>query len=172
MAAKSFSASVRAFTGKTKKEMREVFVESVQDVVEIAQTPGPTVATTKKAIAKGIGSGRGKSKRQGPVQVANKGGRMPVDTGNLRNSLASGLNGSFSNEGAESYAVIMEGFTLGDVAQFAWTAPYARRMELGFSGTDSLGRTYEQAGYHFVGAATAQWPQIVTKWAGKISNGN
>lgn len=141
MAAKSFSASVRAFTGKTKSQMRDVFVESVQDVVELAQTP--------KA----------------------KGGRMPVDTGNLRNSLASGLNGSFGNTGAESYAVTLTGLELGDVAQFAWTAPYARRMELGFSGTDSLGRTYEQAGNFFVGSAVAKWDQIVTKWAGKISNG-
>lgn len=142
MAAKSFSASVEAFTGKTKRQMRDVFAESVQDVIEIAQTP--------KA----------------------KGGRMPVDTGNLRSSLASGLNGSFGNIGADSYAVTLTGLELGDIARFAWTADYARRMELGFNGTDSLGRTYEQSGNHFVGSAAAQWPQIVTKWAGRVNNGN
>jgi hypothetical protein len=141
MAVKSFSASVNAFAGKTKRQMREVFVESVQDVVEIAQTP------------KG------------------KGGRMPVVTGNLRNSLASGLNGSFGNVGADSYSVTLTGLELGDVARFAWTAPYARRMELGFSGTDSLGRNYEQSGNFFVGSAAAQWPQIVTKWAGRVGDG-
>lgn len=142
MAAKTFSASVRAFTGKTKKEMRDVFVESVQDVVEIAQTP--------KA----------------------KGGRMPVVSSFLRNSLASGLNGSFTNEGAESYAVTLLGLELGDIARFAWTAPYAHRVHSGFSGTDSLGRTYEQAGAFFVDGAAAQWPQIVEKWAAKVKNGS
>jgi hypothetical protein len=142
MAAKSFSASVSAFAGKTKGQMREVFVESVQDVVEIAQAP--------KA----------------------KGGRMPVDTGNLRNSLASGLNGSFGNVGADSYSVTLTGLELGDIARFAWTAPYARRMEMGFSGSDALGRTYEQSGNFYVGSAAAQWPQIVAKWAGRVSNGN
>lgn len=136
-----FTADVRAFAGKTKRQMRDVFAESVQDVVEMAQMP--------KA----------------------KGGRMPVVTGNLRNSLASGLNGSFGAQGPEGYVVTLSGLEIGDIARFAWTAPYARRMELGFSGTDSLGRTYEQPGNHFVGAAAAQFPQRVAYWAARVSNG-
>lgn len=141
MAQRSFAASVAAFRDKTKRQMRDVFAEAVQDVVEIAQTP--------KA----------------------KGGRMPVRDGNLRNSLASGLNGSFGATGPDSYVVTLSGLEIGDIAQFAWTAPYARRMELGFSGTDSLGRTYEQPGNHFVGSAAAQWPQRVAYWAARVKNG-
>lgn len=136
-----FAADVRAFAGKTTQQMRDVFAEAVQDTVADAQTP------------------------------KSKGGRMPVDTGFLRNSLASGLNGSFGNVGAESYAVTLSGLEIGDVAQFAWTAPYARRIELGFSGADSLGRNYEQQGTHFVGAAAAQWPQRVEYWAARVGNG-
>lgn len=138
MAPKSFSLSVKAFRDKTVEQMENVFRESVQDVVEIAQTP------------------------------KSKSGRMPVKLGNLRNSLASGLNGSFGAPGPDSYTVTLSDFELGDIARFAWTAHYARRMELGFTGTDSLGRNYAQAGNHFVGAAVAQWPQIVTKWASKV----
>lgn len=138
MAPKSFSVSVRQFADRTKAQMRDVFAESVQDVVEMAQLP--------KA----------------------RGGRMPVDTGALRNSLASGLNGSFANKGAESYVVTLSGVQIGDIAAFSWSAPYARRIELGFSGTDSLGRRYEQPGNHFVGAAVAQFPQRVEYWAARV----
>lgn len=140
MAQRSFAASVAAFRDKTKQQMRDVFAESVQDVVEIAQTP------------------------------KSKGGRLPVVTGNLRNNLASGLNGSFGSAAPDSYVVTLSGLELGDIAQFAWTAPYARRMELGFSGTDSLGRTYEQPGNHFVGSAAAQFPQRVAYWAARVRN--
>lgn len=138
MAQKSFTASVAAFRDKTKAQMRDVFAESVQDVLEAAQRP--------KA----------------------RGGRMPVDTGNLRNSLASGLNGTFGAPSDDGYIVTLRQLEIGDIAQFAWTAPYARRMELGFFGTDSLGRTYEQPGNHFVGAAAAQWPQFVAAWAARV----
>lgn len=138
MAPKSFSVSVRQFTDRTKAQMRDVFAESVQDTLDTAQLP--------KA----------------------RGGRMPVHTGALRNSLASGLNGSFANKGADSYIVTLSGLVIGDIAQFAWTAPHARRQELGFSGTDSLGRRYEQPGNHFLGAAVAQFPQRVEYWAARV----
>ncbi|MDP9590578.1 UNVERIFIED_ORG: hypothetical protein J2W19_003142 [Shinella zoogloeoides] len=138
MAHKIFTASVAAFRDKTKAQMRDVFAEAVQDVLETAQ--------------------REKS----------KGGRMPNRvTGNLINSLASGLNGSFGPPSEDSYLVTLSQMEIGDIARFAWTAPYARRMELGFFGADSLGRTYEQPGNHFVGAAAAQFPQFVAEWAAR-----
>lgn len=138
MANKSFSASVRAFAGKTAMQMRDVFAESVQDVMDTAQLP------------------------------KEKGGRMPVVSSQLRNSVASGLNGSFGPTGPVSYVVTLSEMELGDVARFAWTAPYARRIEAGFTGTDSLGRFYAQAGQHFVGAAAAQFPQFVAMNVARI----
>jgi len=138
MANKSFSASVRAFAGKTAMQMRDVFAESVQDVMDTAQLP------------------------------KEKGGRMPVVSSQLRNSVASGLNGSFGATGPDSYIVTLSEMELGDVARFAWTAPYARRIEFGFTGTDSLGRSYAQSGQHFVGAAAAQFPQFVATNAARI----
>ncbi|MBO0141505.1 hypothetical protein JZX87_10055 [Agrobacterium sp. Ap1] len=122
-----------------KERMRDVFAEAVQDVVEMAQLE------------------------------KSKGGRMPNRiTGTLINSLASGLNGTFANTGEDSYIVTLAGLKLGDVARFAWTAPYARRLELGFTGTDSLGRNYAHPGNHFVGAAAAQFPQRVAYWSAKV----
>lgn len=126
---KSFTASVQAFADKTAARMRDVMRESVQDMMDIAQTP--------KA----------------------QGGRMPVDTGFLRNSVASGLNGAFGPAGPDSYELTIAGMDLGDVARFAWTADYAIHQELG---------TSKMAGNHFVGSAAAQWPQIVERNAARV----
>lgn len=136
--ASTFTADLAAFRDKTKEQMQAVLSASVQDVLEEAQKP-----------------------------VA-QGGRMPVDTGFLRNSLVSELNGSQIGTGAASYTLAAAGMAPGDIARFGWTAAYAMRMELGFVGEDSLGRTYNQAGRHFVEGAAAQWQQIVASNIGKL----
>ena len=128
---KSFAASLDAFANKTVAQMKAVMQESVQDVVAIAQSP--------KA----------------------QGGRMPVDTGNLRNSLASGLNGTFGPAGPESYELTIAGMEIGDVARFAWTAEYAIYQELG---------TSKMHGNHFVGSAAAEWPSIVEANAARVKS--
>lgn len=98
------------------------------------------------------------------------GGRMPVDTGFLRNSFQAGLNGAENLTGADAYTLAIAGMELGDVMRGGWTAKYAMRMEYGFVGTDAAGRTYNQMGYHFAGTAAAQWPAIVAAEASKIRN--
>lgn len=128
---KSFAASLDAFADKTVAQMKAVMQESVQEVVATAQTP--------KA----------------------QGGRMPVDTGNLRNSLASGVNGAFGAPAPESYELTIAGMEIGDVARFAWTANYAMYQELG---------TSKMHGNHFVGAAAAEWPQIVERNAARVKS--
>ena len=136
--ATTFTASLAQFRDKTKAQMQAVLSASVQDVLEEAQKP-----------------------------VA-QGGRMPVDTGFLRNSLVCELNGSQIGTGATSYTLAAAGMEPGDIARFGWTAAYALRMELGFVGEDSLGRTFNQQGRHFVEGAAAQWPQIVAKNIGRL----
>lgn len=134
----SFTVQMQAFRNKTKEQMRAVLSASVQDVIEAAQTPEA------------------------------QGGRMPVNTGFLRNSLVSELNGSQVAQGPESYTLAAAQMEVGDVARFGWTAEYARRMELGFVGTDEAGRTYNQQGRHFVEGAAAQWPAIVERNAARL----
>lgn len=136
--AKTFTASLGAFRDKTKAQMQAVLSTSVQDVIEEAQKP-----------------------------VA-QGGRMPVDTGYLRNSLVSELNGTLNGHGADSYTLTAQSMDPGDVARFGWTAKYARRQHEGFVGEDSLGRTYNQSGKHWIDGAAAQWQQIVDKNVGKL----
>lgn len=129
----SFTVQMQAFRNKTKEQMRAVLSASVQDVIAEAQRP----------IAQG--------------------GRMPVDTGALRNSLVSELNGTGVAQGAEGYTLAAARMEPGDVARFGWTAAHAMRQEFGFVGEDSLGRSFNQQGKHFVEAAAAQWPSIVEK---------
>ena len=86
---------------------------------------------------------------------------MRVDTGTLRNSFQSSLNGSTALTGPESYEMIAATMEAGDVAEFGWGVAYARRVNSGFTGTDALGRNYNQQGAHFLEGATMQWPAIV-----------
>ena len=138
--AETFTAQVEGWTEQTLKNMRYVAGEAIQDVVEAAQTPQPS------------------AKRTGGTFIE---GRIPVDTGDLINSLRSSIGGVGGTTGPASYAVVIAGFEIGDVLSFEWTQPYAMRIEAGFVGTDSLGRTYNQAGRHFVGKNAAQFSRFV-----------
>lgn len=131
-----FTAQIDAFRDLTLKNMRYVASQSVQDVLEAAQTP-------QLAISKGATSF---------VE-----GKIPVAEATLINSLS--VDGGA--EGADAYVAAIAGMEIGDVMRFAWTAPYALRIEAGFTGTDALGRTYNQAGRHFVGKNAARFSDFV-----------
>ena len=149
MAGKTMTASLAGFRISSVNKMRAILKQSVHDVVNIAQTP------------KGHG------------------GDMPVLDGYLINSLVSTLNdtigssdGKPDKSGAGSNASVeltISEMELGDQAIFAYTAAHGPRQEFGFSGQDSLGRTYNQPGNHFVGNATDQWVKIVEGNAKKVS---
>ena len=124
-------ATLDQWTKKTQRRIDAVLKDSTQSVVAVAQ------------------------------QTKAKGGRMPVDTGNLRNSLRSSVAGGAMGEGASSYILVAGNMKGGDLATFTWTAEYARRVNDGFTGPDKLGRTYSQVGAHFVEGAVDQWPAIV-----------
>lgn len=140
--AKSLKAQLDDFTRKTARRMRYVAVNSFQDVMEAVQTPQPSVKRTG-----------------GTFEI----GKIPVDEADLINSLIAGLNGHYGNAGPDAYVTALAGMEIGDTVHFTWTAPYARRIESGFTGTDSLGRSYNVAGRHFVGANAARFPQFVAK---------
>lgn len=139
-----FAQQVKAFVEVAQADMRTVAADSIQEVVELAQSP-------QTGISKGATSF---------VE-----GKIPVAEGDLVSSLVSGVNGA---EGAAGYSVAIAGFELGDTLRFAWTQEYAMRIEHGFIGTDSLGRTYNQPGRHFVGANAAKFPRIVAEHVKKV----
>ena len=134
--AKSFTAQIEAFADLTARNMRYVAAQSIQDVLEAAQTP-------QLGISKGA--------------TSFVDGKIPVAENTLINSLA--MDGGA--EAPDAYVAAIAGFEVGDVMRFAWTAPHAMRMEAGFTGTDSLGRTYNQAGRHFVGKNAERFSEFV-----------
>lgn len=139
--AKSFSAQMAGFAKKTKRNMRYVAAEAIQDVVEAAQT-------TQLGITRGA--------------TGFEEGKIPVGTtSDLVNSLISSIDGGISAEGAASYTTVISGMELGDRLTFAWTQEYAMRIEAGFTGEDALGRSYNQPGRHFVGANAARFQDFV-----------
>ncbi|PPU15882.1 hypothetical protein XacyCFBP2565_08385 [Xanthomonas arboricola pv. corylina] len=96
-----------------------------------------------------------------------QGGKMPVDTGFLRNSAVASKDGPASSESGEP-ALVFAALQLGEAVWAGWTAAYAMRMEHGFSGKDSLGRQYEQAGKGFMRAAAQNWDFIVNEVTAKV----
>lgn len=141
----SFTASIAAWSEKAKEQMREIALESVQDVVEDATR------------------------------------NVPVDHGFLRNSLVSEINGSgqfpatkpasdtdSGTDNSGAVALSIAGAEIGDALQFAWTAVYARRVNSGFVGKDSLGRSYNQKARLFLEGATARWQEFVNANAAKV----
>lgn len=93
-----------------------------------------------------------------------EGGRLPIDTGNLRRSLMAstasmpavrgGDDQTFADSGVE---MVIAGAKLGQTLWLGFQANYALRREFGFVGQDSLGRLYNEAGAGFVTAVAQRW---------------
>lgn len=98
------------------------------------------------------------------------GGRVPVKTGNLARSVVVDNKPPQVIEGLAKgdFSLGVAAIKPGDTIYIGWQAKYSRRLNYGFVGADSLGRTYNQAGYGFAEATAAQWPAIVAREAGKI----
>lgn len=95
------------------------------------------------------------------------GGRVPHKFGNLYKSLLGSTAGMPAQGGKdEKYpgmdvGLFAASLNLGDTAWLGYQAGYARRQNYGFVGEDSLGRSYNQEGAHFVEYAIEMWPTIV-----------
>lgn len=101
-----------------------------------------------------------------------EGGRVPVDTGNLARSLLADArampkiaDGPFSGS---NVGIITATLRADQPVWLGYQAAYARRMNSGFVGADSLGRVYNQQGHYFVEAAAQQWSEFVKKAATEI----
>lgn len=94
-----------------------------------------------------------------------QGGRVPFLTGNLiRSLLASKAGmppvapGPFAGDDVGAVTATLQ---IGETVWLGYQANYARRQNYGFVGTDSLGRSYNQQGAHFVEGAAENWQAIV-----------
>lgn len=101
-----------------------------------------------------------------------------VVTGNLRRSwhaavgsLPEGAEGGGTGT-AEGLNIVARGLELGQTYYAGNTAAYARRWEYGFTGTDSLGRQYDQKGAHQIQATLAQAQGIFEAAAARVAGGD
>jgi hypothetical protein len=141
MAGKSFVAQLDDIIDLTLDDMEWVMRQSISDVMEGAQQTQP-----------GFGQGA----------TSFEVGKIPVDKRKLANSLT--VDGA---KGAD-VRVAIEVLEIGETMRFAWTEPHARRVNSGFTGTDSLGRTYNVPGRFFVDKNAAKFPEFVRKRAAEV----
>ena len=87
-----------------------------------------------------------------------KNGKLPLDTGYLRNSFSADINKTPSGNGNSAYtsgpiSIVINRAKIGDTVVFGWNTNYAIYME---------------ARYSFVRHAAQNWQQIVDKAAQKV----
>lgn len=126
-----FDAQVGAHVAKYKKRLLAVLRQSAQDVFSLAQTPQPSVKVTG-----------------GSFEL----GKIPVDTGFLRNSFVSAVNGIEVSRGPDSYILAIANAEIGDSIFGGWTAVYAPVV--------NYGGPYQ--GRLFATMAAQQWQSIVS----------
>ena len=127
--AKKFEADVSAWVRESQARLDAVTKQSAQDVFTEAQ----------KTVANG--------------------GNMPVDTGFLRNSLATSLNGGAPDDGPDSYTLQIARMKAGDALLGAWTAEYAVPVHYGSRG---------RPGRFWRDLAAMGWQAIVRANAAKL----
>jgi len=135
----SFAAQVKAWGEKAKRNTALVFRESVQSLARDLTYHTPLV------------------------------------TGNLRRSLMSSTvsmpttrDGEFAEISGQTEFTIA-GLEIGDTFYLGFQAKYARRVNYGFTGADSLGRNYNQSGQFFVEATAAKWQSFVNAAVARVN---
>jgi hypothetical protein len=134
MAQKTFSAEVDAWVRATKERIEAVFHMSAEDIAEeiVEKTPIITGFARHSFQASG---------EQMPVMRAEakpaEGAKYSFDPGPVN--------------------LVISNVPLGGTIYLGFVAAYARRLEHGFVGEDSLGRAYNQAGRGMVRLAAMNW---------------
>lgn len=106
-----------------------------------------------------------------------QGGALPYRTGNLRRSLwvTTGAMAPVSSDSkllydsAQDFIEAVNAAKLGDTISASFRAPYGPRINYGFVGADSKGRSYNQGGYGFVEHAELSAPRILNEVVASLS---
>ena len=122
------NVTIAEWVAKSEARLNAVWKTAAQDIVREIQTPRA------------------------------KNGRMPVDSGFLRNSFSADVNKTPSGNGNSAYtsgpiSIVINRAKIGDTVVFGWAAQYSIYME---------------AKYSFVRHAAQNWQQIVNKAAQKV----
>ena len=116
------------------------------------------VAKSKSKLDRLVRQSANELIKDAQVPVA-KGGRMPVLTGFLRNSLLTDVKGKATSEGEDSYVTALRGVKAGDSIRFTWTALYAMIVEGGYGARPAR---------FFARGAAEKWKGIVERIARKL----
>lgn len=122
---------------KLKPQMKAKMTEAIQMVYDTATTPRPMARALLGRKSTGVSS---TAARYG----------VPVDTGNLRDSIKKKITETSSGIAGKVYV---------DKTQ----APYALRVECGFVGEDSMGRVYRQLPRPFMRPALSRNLQAINR---------
>ena len=103
----------------------------------------------------------------------------PILTGNLRASQQTSLAGAIMagpyKEYGSTYNIAASNAVIdsagdGDRVTFSYRVNYARRQNYGFTGVDSLGRHYNQAGKFWIERTSKQFVSIMRAAATRVRN--
>ena len=141
---KTFSAQLADIEKLTVEAIEYTMRQSISDVLVGAQT-------TQIGIT------------QGATSFVE--GKIPVG---LTSELVNSLSVDGGGESADAFVVAIAGLEIGETMSFSWSAPHARRINSGFTGTDSLGRTYDVPGRFFVDVNAEKFPAHVKKRANEV----
>jgi len=137
-----------------------------------------TPASFQLDIARFVDKAKGKTQQFAVEMIQELNGQVveatPVKTGFLRNSWYASLNGEPQGQGGDGTVAQMNltasELKIGDTFRASNGAAYAMRIEFGFTGTDSLGRHYDQHPQSFVRATLDRAPIIADEVAQKIAS--
>ena len=138
MATGSFTAQLRGFEKASKAKLTAIMRQSAQEIANAASTPQPSVKQTG-----------------GSFEI----GKIPVDTGFLRNSQVTTLNGGGGAQGPDAAASVIGSAPLGSTIGVQWTADYAKTIDQGNA---------RIAARLFVSYHVERWQAIVGKIAEKL----
>lgn len=108
--AQTFTAQIRNWSDKAKRNMGLVVADAAQGVFVDMSERQPSVKETG-----------------GSFEL----GKVPVDQGPLANTMTTSLNGAFVARGSDAYVAGLAGFELGDQIVHGFTRDYAPDVEYG-----------------------------------------
>lgn len=149
----SFADAVAAFAEKVPGAAEAVFRQSAQD---IAQEMSDNLSIGKPNVVTGfLRASMAASLTDMPVMNSEN---VPAKDA-LPNQYAAVV---------DEVITVIAGANIEDTIHIGFTAAYARRLEYGFKGSDSLGRSYTQDGYAYIRNAVLKWEDIVNANAAKV----
>lgn len=141
---KSFTAQLEDIADLTVEALEYTMRQSISDVLVGAQT-------TQIGITQGA--------------TSFEEGKIPVG---MTSELVNSLSVDGGAEASDAYVVKIADMEVGDTMRFAWSAPYAHRIENGFTGEDSLGREYNVPGRFFVSRNAEKFSDHVKARAAEV----